>query len=91
MGAAGDGASSGGAAVAGGAVVPPPPPAAAAEQQQQQRVRIYPDEPRVGVGIVILRQVPPLNQPEVLLIQRGKEPNKGAGGLCVGWRIIEWS
>lgn len=43
-----------------------------------QKVRSYPTEPRVGVGAVILRQLTPHKQDaEVLLIQRGKEPNKG--------------
>jgi hypothetical protein len=31
----------------------------------------------VGVGVVILRQLPPERQPEVLLIRRAKEPAKG--------------
>lgn len=57
--------------------------AAAAAVSQQPRVRDYPEEPRVGVGVVILRALPPAHEPEVLLIQRGKEPNKGAG-----WRIV---
>lgn len=48
------------------------------EQEQQGRVRDYPDEPRVGVGVVVLRQLPPAGQPEVLLIRRAKEPAKGA-------------
>ena len=58
--------------------------ASAAEQQQEQqgRVRDYPDEPRVGVGVVVLRQLPPAGQPEVLLIRRAKEPAKGAAA----WR-----
>ena len=75
----------------GGTVAPPPPAAAEQQQQQQQpasssvqpqdqqqpKVRNYPDEPRVGVGIVILRQLPPADAPEVLLIRRAKEPSKG--------------
>ena len=72
-----------------GGTVAPPPPAAAEQQQQpasssaqpqeqqQPKVRNYPDEPRVGVGIVILRQLPPADTPEVLLIRRAKEPSKG--------------
>uniref|UniRef100_A0A7S0RVA8 Nudix hydrolase domain-containing protein n=1 Tax=Chlamydomonas leiostraca TaxID=1034604 RepID=A0A7S0RVA8_9CHLO len=53
------------------------------QHQQRQSVRAnsdrsYPTEPRVGVGVVVFR--PPATaaaQPEVLLIKRGKEPNKG--------------
>lgn len=42
------------------------------------KVRSYPDEPRVGVGVVILRQLKPDNDAaEVLLIRRAKEPAKG--------------
>ncbi len=77
----------------GGTVAPPPPaateqqqqqqqqqPAAGSTEQQQAKVRNYPDEPRVGVGIVVLRQLPPANTPEVLLIRRTKEPSKGRRG-----------
>lgn len=73
-------------ASSGGTVAPPLPAAAeqqqqpactGGQQQQQAKVRNYPDEPRVGVGIVILRQLPPANTPEVLLIRRAKEPSKG--------------
>ena len=53
------------------------------QQQQQGRVRDYPDEPRVGVGVVVLRQLPPAGQPEVLLIRRAKEPAKGAAGCLM--------
>lgn len=43
------------------------------------KVRSYPDEPRVGVGVVILRQLQPEKESaEVLLIRRAKEPSKGA-------------
>ena len=53
----------------------------AAPQQQAAssaaRVRDYPEEPRVGVGVVILRSLPPAAQPEVLLIRRAKEPSNG--------------
>lgn len=79
---------SGGGAAAGGTAVAPPaaeqqqeqPPAAAA--QQQPKSRHYPDEPRVGVGVVILRQLPQ-QPPEVLLIRRAKEPSKGAPAASV--------
>ncbi|KAK9816937.1 hypothetical protein WJX72_007207 [[Myrmecia] bisecta] len=51
----------------------------------------YPTEPRVGVGAVVLRN---LKGVEVLLIKRGKEPNKGmwsfpGGSLELGERICE--
>ena len=39
--------------------------------------RLYPDHPRVGVGVVVLRPDPPA----VLLVRRGKPPNMG------GWAI----
>jgi hypothetical protein len=80
----------GAAAAAGGAPLPAAgtvaaaarpqqaPPQQGQEQEQQGRVRDYPDEPRVGVGVVVLRQLPPAGQPEVLLIRRAKEPAKGA-------------
>ena len=82
----------GAAAAAGGAPLPaagtvaaaarpqqaPPQQGQEQEQEQQGRVRDYPDEPRVGVGVVVLRQLPPAGQPEVLLIRRAKEPAKGA-------------
>lgn len=45
------------------------------------KVRDYPLEPRVGVGVVILRN---LDRPEVLLIRRAKEPNKGYWSVCGG-------
>jgi hypothetical protein len=51
--------------------------AVAAEPKPQGKVHTYPDEPRVGVGVVILRALPPERQPEVLLIRRAKEPAKG--------------
>lgn len=70
-------AGGGGGAAAGGTVAADPsPPAQQQQQQAQGRVRSYPDEPRVGVGVVILRQLSP-QQPEVLLIRRAKEPSKG--------------
>lgn len=71
------------AAAAGAATVEATVAVAAAQEQQQQqaaRLRNYPDEPRVGVGIVILRQLQQA-RPEVLLIRRAKEPSKGAGRL----------
>lgn len=52
--------------------------------QTASRSRENPTEPRVGVGVVVLRELQP-GQPETLLIKRGKEPNKGAclpGGMC---------
>jgi len=53
-----------------------PPPGSLPES----RSRESPDEPRVGVGVVILR-LSPTGQgraaPEVVLIQRGKPPDKG--------------
>ncbi|KAI7839974.1 hypothetical protein COHA_006295 [Chlorella ohadii] len=89
----------------GGTVAPPPPaateqqqqqqpPAAGSTEQQQAKVRNYPDEPRVGVGIVVLRQLPPANTPEVLLIRRAKEPSKGmwcfpGGSLELGESLVE--
>ena len=41
--------------------------------------REFPDEPRVGVGVVILRnlQTPSSPGPEVVLILRGKAPDLG--------------
>lgn len=74
------GGSGGGGVAAGGTV--------AAEQQQQPqaqgKVRSYPDEPRVGVGVVILRQLSPQQPEEVLLIRRAKEPSKGGSVGCAG-------
>ena len=83
-------AAGGGRGVADQAHPPPPAPAAGAvvlpeaepEVQQAGKVHVYPDEPRVGVGVVVLRQLPPDRQPEVLLIRRAKEPAKGT--LCCG-------
>eukprot|EP00241_Pyramimonas_parkeae_P010639 CAMPEP_0114263990 /NCGR_PEP_ID=MMETSP0058-20121206/22900_1 /TAXON_ID=36894 /ORGANISM="Pyramimonas parkeae, CCMP726" /LENGTH=238 /DNA_ID=CAMNT_0001380499 /DNA_START=25 /DNA_END=741 /DNA_ORIENTATION=- len=54
--------------------------------------REYPDAPRVGVGVVVLREAPGTRRPEVLLVQRGKEPDKGhwsvpGGGLELGERV----
>ncbi|KAG2492713.1 hypothetical protein HYH03_009126 [Edaphochlamys debaryana] len=41
--------------------------------------RAYPTEPRVGVGVVVFRRPPVQGSPdaEVLLIRRGKEPDRG--------------
>ncbi|PNW80936.1 hypothetical protein CHLRE_07g336000v5 [Chlamydomonas reinhardtii] len=41
--------------------------------------RAYPREPRVGVGVVVFRTPPVLGgpEPEVLLVRRAKEPDKG--------------
>eukprot|EP00959_Pyramimonas_sp_CCMP1952_P278841 5830263-Pyramimonas_sp.AAC.2 len=39
--------------------------------------REYPQVPRIGVGVVLLRTNKVTNNAEVLLIQRGKEPDKG--------------
>lgn len=44
--------------------------------------RAYPTEPRVGVGVVVLRQLADGN-PETLLIRRAKAPNKGAPGTIL--------
>lgn len=55
--------------------------------------RQYPDEPRVGVGAVVFRPAPSgAGEPEVLLIKRGKQPNKGqwcfpGGSLELGKRL----
>jgi 8-oxo-dGTP pyrophosphatase MutT (NUDIX family) len=45
---------------------------AGAQASAAPRSRQYPDEPRVGVGVVVLRE-----GPDVLLIQRSKEPSGG--------------
>ncbi|KAL4447543.1 hypothetical protein ABPG75_004762 [Micractinium tetrahymenae] len=93
------GQAAGGAAV-GGTTVPPPAEATATstaapgEQPQQRRTRDYPEEPRVGVGVVILRALPPAREPEVLLIRRAKEPSKGlwcfpGGSLELGETLVE--
>lgn len=48
----------------------------------EPRVRSYPQEPRVGVGVVVLRQLTQRKEDaEVLLIRRAKEPGKGELGL----------
>lgn len=90
-----------GAAAAGGTALPRPAEAEAAaapgeqpQQQRQPRVRDYPEEPRVGVGVVILRALPPAQAPEVLLIRRAKEPSKGlwcfpGGSLELGETLVE--
>ena len=49
--------------------------------------RQFPDEPRVGVGVVVLRPGPSPGAaaaPQVLLIRRGKAPNKGMWSFCGG-------
>ncbi len=50
--------------------------------------------PNVGIGVVILRHVRELEQPEVLLIRRGKAPSKGlvsfpGGSQEIGETVIE--
>ncbi|EFN59941.1 hypothetical protein CHLNCDRAFT_133014 [Chlorella variabilis] len=95
-------AAGGGRGVADQAHPPPPAPAAGAvvlpeaepEVQQAGKVHVYPDEPRVGVGVVVLRQLPPDRQPEVLLIRRAKEPAKGlwcfpGGSLELGETLVD--
>eukprot|EP00242_Pyramimonas_sp_CCMP2087_P012096 CAMPEP_0198212154 /NCGR_PEP_ID=MMETSP1445-20131203/25552_1 /TAXON_ID=36898 /ORGANISM="Pyramimonas sp., Strain CCMP2087" /LENGTH=207 /DNA_ID=CAMNT_0043886543 /DNA_START=436 /DNA_END=1059 /DNA_ORIENTATION=+ len=56
--------------------------------------REYPQVPRVGVGVVVLRTSEVTGNAEVLLIQRGKAPDKGkwtfpGGGLELGETISE--
>jgi 8-oxo-dGTP pyrophosphatase MutT (NUDIX family) len=56
--------------------------------------REYPSFPRIGVGVVILRTSEVTGDAEVLLIQRGKAPDKGkwtfpGGGLELGETISE--
>jgi len=51
-------------------------------------------KPNVGIGVVILRHLKELEQPEVLLIQRGKAPSKGlisfpGGSQEIGETVIE--
>lgn len=56
---------------------PPPSPT------PPSRVRSYPSEPRVGVGVVVLRQLTQHKRDaEVLLVRRGKPPSKGEGAAC---------
>ncbi|KAI8465305.1 MAG: NUDIX hydrolase domain-like protein [Monoraphidium minutum] len=79
--AAGASTSAGGAGAAAGAGAAP-----------QVRSRIYPDEPRVGVGVVCFRA--PAASPEVLLVKRAKEPAKGlwcfpGGSLELGESLAE--
>lgn len=55
--------------------------------------RAYPTEPRVGVGVVVLRELSPGN-PETLLIRRAKAPNKGdwcfpGGSLELGETLVQ--
>ncbi|KAL4434665.1 hypothetical protein ABPG77_002788 [Micractinium sp. CCAP 211/92] len=90
-----------GGAAAGGTTVPRPAEVEAAvegaeqpQQPRQPRVRDYPEEPRVGVGVVILRALPPAQEPEVLLIRRAKEPSKGlwcfpGGSLELGETLVD--
>lgn len=64
-----------------------------ARAMNSDAVRNYPKEPRVGIGIVVLRHLEP-SPPEVLLIQRGKPPSMGqwsipGGSLELGETIIE--
>ena len=49
--------------------------------------RAYPTEPRVGVGVVVLRQLADGN-PETLLIRRAKAPNRGAPGTVLRSRAM---
>jgi len=54
---------------------------------------LYPDHPRVGVGVVVLRpgwqgdgtgRAVPVGEPEVLLIRRGRPPGEGEWSLPGG-------
>ncbi|KAL4856800.1 Nudix hydrolase 1 [Chlorella vulgaris] len=70
-----------------------PLPAAQEADKGAGKVHNYPDEPRVGVGVVILRQLLP-GQPEVLLIRRAKEPAKGlwcfpGGSMELGETLVD--
>lgn len=44
--------------------------------------REYPQHPRVGIGVVVLRG--PLEAPEVLVVQRGRPPRLGEWGIPGG-------
>lgn len=44
--------------------------------------REYPDHPRVGIGIVVLR--PGVTSPQVLLVRRAKPPSEGSWALPGG-------
>lgn len=81
-----------GAPAAAGAAADADAAAAHAVAAAPPKVRSYPTEPRVGVGMVILRQLTPHKEDaEVLLIRRGKEPNKGEHqlGAC-SWSSKPW-
>jgi hypothetical protein len=55
-----------------------PADASATVAAEPHKVRSHPTEPRVGVGIVILRQLTQQKaDAEVLLIRRAKDPCKG--------------
>eukprot|EP00201_Polytomella_parva_P017697 CAMPEP_0175054412 /NCGR_PEP_ID=MMETSP0052_2-20121109/9492_1 /TAXON_ID=51329 ORGANISM="Polytomella parva, Strain SAG 63-3" /NCGR_SAMPLE_ID=MMETSP0052_2 /ASSEMBLY_ACC=CAM_ASM_000194 /LENGTH=152 /DNA_ID=CAMNT_0016319107 /DNA_START=140 /DNA_END=595 /DNA_ORIENTATION=+ len=57
--------------------------------------RRYPEDPRVGVGVVVFRHPPPLKiNSEVLVIRRSKSPSRGCwsfpgGSLELGETIAE--
>ncbi|KFM22999.1 hypothetical protein F751_0357 [Auxenochlorella protothecoides] len=64
--------------------------AAAGEREQTEPSK---PEPRVGVGVVVLRELSPGN-PETLLIRRAKAPNKGdwcfpGGSLELGETLVQ--
>ena len=68
----------------------------AAASSAAARVRDYPAEPRVGVGVVVLRHVDAAvgGQAEVLLIRRAKAPAKGlwcfpGGSLELGETLVQ--
>ncbi|KIZ06316.1 ADP-ribose pyrophosphatase [Monoraphidium neglectum] len=63
------------APIAAGTQLPGSDPAAAAKPAG--RSRMYPDEPRVGVGVVVFRAPHDSRNPEVLLVKRAKEPAMG--------------
>jgi ADP-ribose pyrophosphatase YjhB (NUDIX family) len=44
----------------------------------------YPDRPRVGVGVVVLRAAAEAAGPEVLLVRRGRPPGQGQWSLPGG-------
>jgi 8-oxo-dGTP pyrophosphatase MutT (NUDIX family) len=66
----------------------------AAQKAPAGRSRMYPDEPRVGVGVVCFREPTAGANPEVLLVRRAKEPAKGlwcfpGGSLELGESLAE--
>eukprot|EP00877_Chromochloris_zofingiensis_P009648 jgi/Chrzof1/4937/Cz15g05080.t1 len=70
--------------------------ATAAAAPATGKSRVYPDEPRVGVGVVVFKGlVKTANEsPEVLLIRRAKEPAKGqwcfpGGSLELGETLVQ--